>query len=140
MRQYAITTVPARRIMDRLRIDKWLWAARFFKTRSLASQALDGGRAKLNGERAKPSKEVKPGDRLAIQIGEYQWDVVVVQLSGRRGSAETARTLYEESEASQARRRQQAATRRLQTEPAEPIKGRPTKRDRRLIHRFTHLD
>jgi len=126
--------------MDRLRIDKWLWATRFFKTRSLASQAVDGGRVKLNGERAKPSKEVKPGDRLAIQIGEYQWDVVVLQLTERGGPAEMARTLYEESEASQARRREQTATRRLRAEPAEPIRGRPTKRDRRLIHRFTHID
>ncbi len=126
--------------MDRLRIDKWLWAARFFKTRSLASQAVDGGRVKLNGERAKPSKEVKPGDRLAIHIGEYQWDVTVLLLSERRGPAETARTLYEESEMSQLRRQEQAATHRLQAEPADPIKGRPTKRDRRLIHRFTHND
>jgi ribosome-associated heat shock protein Hsp15 len=126
--------------MDRLRIDKWLWAARFFKTRSLASQAVDGGRVKLNGERAKPSKEVKPGDRIAIHIGEYEWDVTVLLLSERRGPAETARTLYEESEASQLRRQEQAATRRLQVEPADPIKGRPTKRDRRLIHRFTHND
>lgn len=125
---------------ERLRIDKWLWAARFFKTRSLASQAVDGGRVKLNGERAKPSKEVKPGDRIAIHIGEYEWDVTVLLLSERRGPAETARTLYEESEASQLRRQEQAATRRLQAEPSDPIKGRPTKRDRRLIHRFTHND
>ncbi|MDR3393690.1 MAG: RNA-binding S4 domain-containing protein [Parasulfuritortus sp.] len=126
--------------MDRLRIDKWLWAARFFKTRSLASQAVDGGRVKLNDERAKPSKEVKPGDRIAIHIGEYEWDVTVLLLSDRRGPAETARTLYDESEASQLRRQEQAATRRLQAEPSDPIKGRPTKRDRRLIHRFTHND
>lgn len=122
---------------ERLRIDKWLWAARFFKTRSLASQAVDGGRVKLNGERAKPSKEVKPGDRVLIHVGEYEWDVTVLQLSERRGSAETARTLYAESEASQSRRLELIATRRLRSEPAEPIKGRPTKRDRRLIHRFT---
>jgi ribosome-associated heat shock protein Hsp15 len=123
--------------MERLRIDKWLWAARFFKTRSLASQAVDGGRVKLNDERAKPSKEVKPGDRLLIHVGEYEWDVTVLQLAERRGPAETARTLYAESEASRSHRQEQVATRRLQAEPSEPIKGRPTKRDRRLIHRFT---
>lgn len=123
--------------MDKLRIDKWLWAARFFKTRSLASQAVDAGRVKLNGERAKPSKEVRPGDRLAIHIGEYEWQVAVLELSDRRGPAEVARGLYAEDPASQARRAEQAAERRLCQNPADSIKGRPTKRDRRMIHRFT---
>jgi ribosome-associated heat shock protein Hsp15 len=126
--------------MDRLRIDKWLWAARFFKTRSLASQAVEGGRAKLNGERTKPSKEVKPGDRIAIHIGEYEWDVVILLLSDQRGSATVAATLYEERDESRQRRQEQMAQRRVQSDPAEPIKGRPTKRDRRLIHRFTQND
>lgn len=126
--------------MDRIRIDKWLWAARFFKTRSLATHAVDAGHVKLNGERVKPSKEIKPGDRLAIQLGEYAWDVTVLDLAEKRGPAAIARTLYAEDEASLARREEQAAMRRLTREPAEPIKGRPTKRDRRLIHRFTHDD
>lgn len=125
---------------DRVRIDKWLWAARFFKTRSLATQAVDGGRVKLNGERAKPSKEVKLGDRLAVHIGEFEWELTVQGIGERRGPAEVARTLYQEDEASRQRREEQAALRRLQAEPAQPIKGRPTKRDRRLIHRFTGGD
>ncbi len=123
--------------MDKLRIDKWLWAARFFKTRSLACQAVEGGRVKLGGERIKPSKEIRPGDRLAIQIGEMSWDITVLGLSDRRGPAETARTLYTEDESSRARREQQASERRLCQNPSAEIKGRPTKRDRRMIHRFT---
>ena len=123
--------------MDKLRIDKWLWAARFFKTRSLASQAIDGGRIKLNGDRVKPSREVKPGDRVVVHIGEYEWQVTVLVLSDRRGPAEQARTLYEEDEASRQQRDEQAAARRLCHNPAAELKGRPTKRDRRMIHRFT---
>lgn len=120
-----------------MRIDKWLWAARFFKTRSLASQALDGGKVRLNGDRAKPSKEVKVGDRLLISIGGYEWEVVVAALSDRRGPAEVAKALYVEDAASHARRQQQVAERKVQADPGQAIKGRPTKRDRRQIHRFT---
>lgn len=123
--------------MDKLRIDKWLWAARFFKTRSLASQAVDGGRVRLNGERAKPSREVRPGDRLVVHIGEYEWQVSVLALADRRGPAEAARGLYEEDPASRQQREEQAAARRLCHNPAADLKGRPTKRDRRMIHRFT---
>ncbi|MDD4880470.1 MAG: RNA-binding S4 domain-containing protein [Gallionellaceae bacterium] len=124
--------------MDKLRIDKWLWAARFFKTRSLACQAVDGGRVKLNGDRAKPSKEVRAGDRILLHIGEFEWDVTVCGLSDRRGPAEVARTLYDEDESSRQRREERVAERRLCHNPAAELKGRPTKRDRRLIHRFTH--
>jgi ribosome-associated heat shock protein Hsp15 len=120
-----------------MRVDKWLWAARFFKTRSLANQALDGGKVKLNGERAKPSREVKSGDRLVIRVGDSEWEVTVVGLADRRGPAEAARQLYAESEASCQRRAEQAASRRTEIQPAATIKGRPTKKDRRLIHRFT---
>jgi ribosome-associated heat shock protein Hsp15 len=123
--------------LRRARVDKWLWAARFFKTRSLASQAIDGGKVKLNGERAKASRELKPGDQLHLQIGEQAWEVTVLALAERRGPAAEAQALYLESEASRQRRADQAAQRRLQTNPAAAIKGRPTKRDRRLIHRFT---
>ncbi|MEW5892491.1 MAG: RNA-binding S4 domain-containing protein [Pseudomonadota bacterium] len=122
---------------QRIRLDKWLWAARFFKTRSLAAQAVEGGKVKLNGERAKPGKEVKPGDRLLIHIGGYEWDISVVALSDRRGPAEVARGLYLEDAASHARRQQQVAERKARLDPGQAIKGRPTKRDRRLIHRFT---
>jgi len=118
-------------------VDKWLWSARFFKTRSLASQAVEGGKVKVNGERAKPSKEIKPGDQLVIHAGDAEWEVRVLALSDQRGPAVVARQLYEETEASQQRRADQAANRRLQADPGAVIKGRPTKRDRRLIHRFT---
>jgi ribosome-associated heat shock protein Hsp15 len=120
-----------------VRLDKWLWAARFFKTRSLASDAVEGGKVRLNGERTKPAKEVKAGDRIEVHIGEYVWDTTVLALAERRGSAEIARTLYAESEASQQRRAEQIELRRLQPNPASEIHGRPTKKDRRMIHRFT---
>lgn len=122
---------------EKLRIDKWLWAARFFKTRSIAAQAVDAGRVKLAGERIKPSKEIKPGDRLRIHIGEFDWDVEVLGVSAHRGPAEQARQLYLEDASSQARRRTKVDERRLMANPAAELKGRPTKRDRRLIHRFT---
>lgn len=122
---------------DRMRLDKWLWAARFFKTRSLATQAIDHGRVKLNGERVKPAREVKPGDRLALRIGEVEWTLTVQALSMQRGPAPVAQALYEEEPASLVRRQQQASDRKLAVSPSAAIKGRPTKRDRRHIHRFT---
>ena len=121
----------------RLRIDKWLWAARFFKTRSLASQAVEGGRVKLNGDRVKPAKEIRHGDGVSIHIGDLEWDVEVCGISDRRGPASQARLLYTESEASLVRRQERVAQRKQHMDPADTIKGRPTKRDRRLIHRFT---
>jgi ribosome-associated heat shock protein Hsp15 len=120
-----------------MRLDKWLWAARFFKTRSLATQAIDNGRVKLNGERVKPAHDVKPGDRLVIHLGEIEWVLTVQALAMQRGPAPVAQALYQEDPASQARRQQQASDRKLATNPAAAIKGRPTKRDRRHIHRFT---
>lgn len=123
--------------LDRMRLDKWLWAARFFKTRSLATQAIDNGRVKLNGERVKPAHDVKPGDRLDIHVGDSDWTLTVRALAMQRGPAPVAQALYQEDPASQARRQQQASDRKLAVNPAAAIKGRPTKRDRRLIHRFT---
>ncbi len=120
-----------------VRLDKWLWAARFYKTRSLASTAIEGGKVKLNGERAKPAKTIRPGDRLHIQIGEFTWDIEVMALAEKRGPASLARTLYAETEASQARRAAQIADRPRLADPAAGLHGRPEKRDRRLIHRFT---
>jgi len=122
---------------EKLRIDKWLWAARFFKTRSLAAQAVDGGKAKLNQQRVKPAKELHVGDVLEIQIGNYTWEITVLGLSARRGPAEEARLLYSESAESQERRQAQIAVRSIQVEPAAQIHGRPTKRDRRRLGRFT---
>ncbi len=128
---------PSKTPPGRMRLDKWLWAARFFKTRSLATQAIDNGRVKLNGERVKPAHDVKPGDRLAIHVGDSDWTLTVQALAMQRGPAPVAQALYQEDPASQARRQQQAGDRKLAVNPAAAIKGRPTKRDRRQIHRFT---
>jgi ribosome-associated heat shock protein Hsp15 len=126
---------------DAVRVDKWLWAARFYKTRSAAQQAIEGGKVKLNGERTKPSKDLKPGDKLSIHIGWYEWDISVVQLSAQRGPAPVARLLYEESEESRTRRETEIARRRtLFAEPAVVRKGRPTKRERRELDRFQDKD
>lgn len=124
-------------LTEKLRLDKWLWSARFFKTRSLAAQAVEGGKVKLNGQRVKPAKELHVGDALGIQIGDFTWQVMVRELSARRGPAEVARKCYEETEESQARRQTQAAKRCVEHEPAAALHGRPTKRDRRLMKRFT---
>lgn len=123
--------------LSAMRLDKWLWAARFFKTRSLATEAIDHGRVRLNGARVKPAREVKPGDHLAIEVGDAPWVVVVAGLSMRRGPAPEARQLYSETEASRAARERAAEQRKLAAHPAALVKGRPTKRDRRRIHRFT---
>lgn len=119
-----------------VRIDKWLWAARFYKTRSAAQHAIEGGKIKLNGQDTKPAKDVKPGDQLSITIGAYEWTITVLQLSAQRGPATVARTLYEESDESRARRAREAEKRRRFEEPAAELKGRPTKRDRRDLDRW----
>lgn len=120
-----------------MRLDKWLWASRFFKTRGLAQAAVAGGKVKLNGERVKPAKLVAPGDRLTIRIGEFEWAVAVKALSGKRGPAEAARKLYEEDEASRARRVAQVADRRAHASVWGERKGRPTKRERREMERWS---
>lgn len=119
-----------------MRIDKWLWAARFFKTRALAQQAIERGRIRRAGECVKAAREVKPGDRLEVAVGELRWEVVVQRLSERRGPASEARTLYEETEASRLGRERLLAERRLSVEPSRALHGRPTKRDRRVLERF----
>lgn len=116
-----------------MRIDKWLWAARFFKTRSLAQQAVAGGRVQLNGERTKRAHEVRVGDSIDVRVGDWRWQVVVKALSERRGPAEEARRLYDETAASRAERERRQDLRRWGAEPAAGLKGRPTKRDRRLL-------
>jgi ribosome-associated heat shock protein Hsp15 len=118
---------------ESVRIDKWLWAARFFKTRSMATDAVDGGKIRLNGERIKPARGVKIGDKLDIDNGSTEWEVVVDGLAEQRGSAAIAQTLYSETEESVLRREKKAEQRKFFREPAEAIKGRPTKRDRRQI-------
>lgn len=122
---------------EKMRLDKWLWAARFFKTRRLAAEAIQGGKVHLNGQRTKPGKEVTPGSRLTINKNSLEWDIEVQVLPKQRRPAREAVTFYSESEQSRRRREQQAAALRA-ARLATPLQteGRPSKRDRRLIHRF----
>jgi len=119
--------------MDQVRIDKWLWAARFFKTRGLATDAVLGGHVQLNGARLKPAKDVREGDRLAIRIGTVEWIVDVVELSDKRGPAPVARTLYAETPESAAAREAQALQRKLTQPLGADLGARPTKQDRRRL-------
>jgi ribosome-associated heat shock protein Hsp15 len=119
--------------VEAVRIDKWLWAARFFKTRTLAGDAVDNGKVRLNDERTKPARNLKTGDILAIDNGASVWQVAVLQLADQRSSAAIAQTLYQETEESLARRATLAEDRKFFREPTMQIKGRPTKRDRRLL-------
>ena len=119
--------------MDHVRIDKWLWAARFFKSRSTATDAVLGGRVQLNGTRVKPAKEVRVADTLEIRRGVTQWTVLVAGLADRRGSAEVAAGLYEETPESVAAREQGALARRLARPLGADLVGRPTKQDRRRL-------
>ncbi len=119
--------------MDNVRIDKWLWAARFFKTRSLATDAVDTGRVRVGGERIKPARAVKIDDKLLIDNGAELWEVRVLGISDVRGSAPVARLLYEETVESVAKRENEHEARKLYREPGTTIKGRPTKRDRRAL-------
>ncbi len=120
---------------SRTRLDLWLWRARFFKTRSLARQAVTGGRVHVGGARAKPGRAVRVGDRLEIQRGEERFEVTVHALGERRGPASEARELYAESAASAARRAEAAAQRRA-VSASEPRGGRPDRRDRRRLRAF----
>lgn len=120
--------------MDRLRIDKWLWAARFYKTRALAVDEIDKGRVLINGLVAKPAREIKPGDTVHLRQGAVQRTVVVRGISAQRGPASVAQQLYEETAESVAARERAAEQRRLAPEPALTLThGRPTKRDRRQL-------
>lgn len=119
-----------------VRIDKWLWAARFFKTRTLAQDAVETGKVKVGGDRVKPSRVLRVGDKLDIDNGADEWEVRVLGISDKRGGAPVARLLYEESEASIARRIALQEKRKLFHEPGADLKGRPTKRDRRQLGRF----
>jgi len=121
----------------RVRLDKWLWAARFFKTRALAAEAVTGGKVTMRGDRIKPARPVQVGDEIAIRLGAYEHVVRVRELSARRGPATVAATLYEETSESLAARTRLAEQLRLA--PAALVfedKGRPTKRDRREIDKW----
>ena len=118
----------------KLRLDKWLWAARFFKTRSLAVEAIDGGRVSVNGERAKRSRLVPAGMEVSVRIGPYETTVVVKDVSSRRGPASEAQQLYEETAASKAGRERIGA--HMKSFDGGWEKGKPTKRDRRDLDKF----
>jgi ribosome-associated heat shock protein Hsp15 len=120
-------------VSDTVRLDKWLWAARFFKTRSLATDAVDRGKVTVNGDKVKPARAVRVGDVLDIDNGSDRWEVDVMNLSETRGPAPVARNLYEETDKSVQRRAAVAEGRRLYREPGQDLKGRPTKRDRRQL-------
>jgi ribosome-associated heat shock protein Hsp15 len=128
---------PAPPPEEGIRLDKWLWAARFFKTRHLATEAIDGGKVHLDGRRTKPGRTVKPGSRLTIHKGSLFWEIRVTGVSKQRRPAAEAAGLYEEDEASRLRRQEQVRSRREQGGAIGQRAGRPSKRDRRMIHRFT---
>jgi ribosome-associated heat shock protein Hsp15 len=119
--------------MDHVRIDKWLWAARFFKTRSLATDAVLAGHVQVNGARVKPSKDVQVGDDVEVRIGTFTWAVAVTGLSDKRGSATVAHTLYSETPESTKAREEQALQRRLARPLGAELGERPTKQDRRRL-------
>ena len=119
--------------MDRVRVDKWVWAARFFKTRAAATEAVLGGHVQVNGVRVKPAKDIVAGDRVEVRVGERRWTVVVTGLADHRGSASVAATLYEETAESVAERERHVAERRLSKPLGADLGRRPTKQDRRRL-------
>lgn len=123
--------------LERTRLDKWLWAARFFKHRTLATEAVEGGKVQLNRLRVKPAKDVKIGDRVDIQIGDSHFVVIVTAIAEKRGSASVAQTLYAETPESAAQREAQREQHKLAATPGADLHGRPTKRDRRRIGRLS---
>ena len=127
-----IETLP----VDKVRVDKWLWAARFFKTRPLATEAVSGGKVTINGARAKPGRAVSVGDTLSIRRGPFVFDVVVRGVTGRRGPAEIAARLYEETDESREKRSRLAAQLQQQRALRTAQRGRPDKKERRALIRF----
>ena len=125
---------------EKLRIDKWLWAARFFKTRSLAKAAIEGGKVQVEGQRIKVSREIRVGDEIRLRQGWDERDVIVKALSDQRRGAPEAQTLYEETAESIERRNQTAQARKLAGGMTERPAKRPDKRQRRQIHRFREFD
>jgi ribosome-associated heat shock protein Hsp15 len=121
---------------EKVRIDKWLWAARFFKTRSLATEAVDGGKVEVNGARAKPAKLVGAGDEVSVRVGTQLYVVRVKDTAERRGSAERAQELYDETPESAAARAKASEQQRLAAQSFDFEEGRPSKRDRRELRKF----
>ncbi len=123
-------------VPSRVRFDKWLWAARFYKTRSLASQAIEAGQARIAGERVKAAHPVRPGERIVLRRGGLVWDILVVALSEHRGGAPDAARLYAEAPESAAARESEIARRKAAAAGVPIMDGRPTKRDRRKLQAF----
>jgi ribosome-associated heat shock protein Hsp15 len=122
--------------LERVRVDKWLWAARFFKTRQLAVEAIEKGRVTLEKTPVKPAKELRGGEVLVIRINDAVWEIEVLAVSDQRGPATVARTLYRETPEGARARVEQIERKRLYAEPAQQVAGRPTKRDRRVLDSF----
>ena len=120
-----------------IRLDKWLWAARFFKTRALAAEAVTGGKVNINGARAKPGRAIRPADELTIRRGSYEWTVIVKGSSRLRGPASQAQQLYKETEESKRKREAAAAQLKLERPAEFDSPGRPSKKDRRAMERWT---
>ena len=132
-------TSPEKPLLTSLRIDKWLWAARFFKTRSLATEAIHGGHIKLNGHSIKPARELRPGDTLDLAIGDAEWTITVLGLNEQRRPASEAQQLYQETTESSARRTAAREAHRLAPVPGSDLRGRPTKKARRQIRGFNEV-
>ena len=134
------TTSPQPNGLDRVRLDRWLWAARFFKSRALAKAAIEGGKVELDGQRGKPAKEIAVGQQISIRRGDELFDVCVTALADKRGNATFAATLYEESAASIERRAAEAARRKMERAGLRVPQGRPEKRARRAIAQLKQAD
>ena len=119
-----------------VRLDKWLWAARFYKTRALAVEAIDGGKVELNDDKAKRAKAIRIGDRVRLRLGPYEWRLNVKGLSERRGPASEAQLLYEEDAEGKRLRERHAEQLKAAYQDQPPLKGRPTKKDRRDLERY----
>ncbi len=127
--------------LESLRLDKWLWAARFFKTRQLASEAISGGKVHVNGQRCKPAREIRPGSEISITKDQYHWHITVVALNAQRRPAQEAQLLYEEDPVSREQRQQQIIDDKAQRAllPHSERERRPNKKQRRQIHRFKQI-
>ena len=125
-----------RDLSNTVRLDKWLWAARFYKTRALAVEAIDGGKVEVNDDKAKRAKAVRVGDRIRLRLGPYEWKLIVRGLSERRGPAPEAQLLYEEEPEAKLLREKHAEQLKAAHQAFGPEKGRPTKKDRRDLKRL----
>jgi ribosome-associated heat shock protein Hsp15 len=125
---------------ERMRLDKWLWAARFFKTRQIAAEAVQGGKVHLNGQRCKPGKDVRVGSQLSISKGPFDWEIEILVLPKQRRPASEAKDFYQESESSHEKRQKLTAQIRAENASRPQPDHKPNKRERRLIHRFKQVD